>query len=112
MVMGKMFLKKRILFPIIFSVQFLALYAAENVWNLELENTLLGGVFAITINVTFVVLLIKIYKDHKDKLSTIKIPIFGILGISIARFLYYLIVSIFLAFVLGTLIVLFEFFYK
>jgi len=74
----KILKQKKILFPFIFLVELAILIAIAIIFNLETDNSLYGAVFAFVIWGTFLWFLIKIVKDHKTKLSTVKIPLFGI----------------------------------
>jgi len=70
----KYMLKKRVLFPLIFASELVILIAIANIFGLETENTLYGAVFVFIIFATFIGFLLKIVKDHKDELATMKIP--------------------------------------
>ena len=69
--------KKRVLFPLIFLGELGVLIAVANIFSLETDNTLYGLIFVYILFITIVVFLIRIIKDHKNELSTIKLPLSG-----------------------------------
>ena len=78
--------KKKILFPIIFLGELVVLTAVAIIFDLEINNTLYGLIFVYILFITIVIFLIKIIKDHKLELSTMKLPLFGD---SVLRVLYF-----------------------
>lgn len=71
--MKKILKKKRILFPLIFLGELAIFITIAIIFDLETNNSLYGVIFAYILFGTFVWFLIKIIKNHKTKLSTIKI---------------------------------------
>ena len=70
--------KKRFLFPLIFLGWIAIVSIIANVFGLETENTMFGGISVLVMFSTCIWFLIKTIKDHKAKLATVRIPFYGV----------------------------------
>jgi len=82
--------RKRVLFPIIFFGQILVFILLSAVFSYEFEDTTLNLVPTFAMLATFIWFLLKVSRDYKEKLSSIKIPPFNIPIVA----LFYLVVVI------------------
>lgn len=99
--------KKKILFPLISIVQLVILVTIANVFDLETEDTLFGGVFVLVVFGTFIGFLIKIIRDHGDELSKMKMPPFmNLAETSVLTNLYFLLSIIIFGLVVGLVLFL------
>ena len=101
--MKEMLKQKRVLFPIIFCAELVLILSIASIFNLETDNTLFGGIAIYVIFCTLVWFLIRIIKDHKIQLSTMKIPLYGF---NVLNYLYFIIALIIFGLILGLIVAL------
>jgi len=90
--------KKRVYFPLIFIGQIVIVSIIAHIFGLETYNSVLGTIYAVALFSTIIWLILKVIKDHGDKLSTVKIPVYGV---SIVAGLYFVMTLIIIIFVVN-----------
>ena len=96
--------KKRVLFPLIFLGELAIVIIIAIIFDLETGNSLYGEISSSIMFATFVWFLFRIAKDHKTKLSAIKIPLFEI---SVIWVIYYAIAIIVIVSIIISLMFIF-----
>ena len=75
--MRKRLKQKKVLFPLIFLAELIVIVTIANIFDLETDNTLYGGVSVCILGITIILFLVRIIKDHKKELAATRIPIIG-----------------------------------